>query len=330
MVDHDMDHDYAAEEWDPAMYREAVPEAQHLDKKISLGAPGNTAILSGMVGMGNACEQVGWLRVSACRDCGHEVRFSQSSCGRIECPRCHKTWARRCSERVGARVMGAMFAGVVKHHPRHVTFELDSLDWKEAKRKAAAIGMTGGVLVLHPWRIKKSFLAMMEIMAERCSINRYDVVRESAFGMDALEYSPHCHAVGYGRLVDIEKGSGDYLYRMIRKLNTQESVERSMGYLLGHTMIPATEKGSAVRYFGICSPQKLAPSWTGTCQAALTCPCCGGPVGQWVTKTTFEVTEITRFIALGWHVITKSDRGALPPITPLSAGRQPLTPGLCT
>jgi len=188
-----------------------------------------------------------------------------------------------------------------------VTFELDSLDWKEVKKKALAIGATGGVLVIHPYRIKPEYVQMFEIMAARCDMNRYDVARQSAYGLSAFDFSPHCHGVVYGKLVDIKKDSGEYLYRNIRRLNSQAAVERTLSYVLGHSLRPPSPRASAVRYFGSCSPQKLKAEWTGKCLVDVLCPCCGG---QMIEKGAEDLMMRYRYIALGWHVVTGKRSGA--------------------
>jgi len=292
---------------DPVMYHEHVPDASLPEENKHVSVSGSVPVLPLLVGMGDQCETEGWLRVGACDKCGYEITLSQSSCGRIECPRCMHTWARRASERSGARVWGAFHAGVVKYHPRHITFELNSMSWDEAKTKAVAIGCTGGVIVMHPYRIKREYKQMFEIMAARCSMNRYDVARESAYGLSAFDYSPHAHVITYGRLVDIEKGSNEYLYKNIRRLNSQAGVERTLSYLLGHTSMPESPRKSVVRYFGICSPQKLKPSWTGKSLVAMLCPCCGGHM---IEKGTMDMLSMLRYIALGWHVVTGKRSGA--------------------
>jgi len=319
-----------SDEVDPAMYREAVPEAHYPERSGNSPPLVDHMLVHSMVGMGELCENSGQFRVGACLKCGHEVVMPMKSCGRIECPRCVKTWARRASERTGCRAFAPIHALVSKHHPRHISFELENLSWKEAKKKALALGATGGILVLHAHRIKPQFAQMFEIMAERCSANRYDIVRESALGLDALEFSPHAHAICYGRFVDVEKGSGVYKYRNIRKLNSQAACEKTLSYLLGHSALPPWPSKNAVRYFGICSPQKIKPSWSGKCRSGLDCPCCGGVV---IDKESREEIFITRYIALGWHIILPRPRvtgGAGPPVAPNRVWGTNLPPGLCT
>lgn len=312
------------------MYREAVPSATLPEQPGDTSWSHNTLRSYPMVGMGSTCEDSGRYRVGACVKCGYEITMHLQSCGRVECPRCVGTWARRASERASSRVFGALHAQVTKHKPRHITFELEALDWKEAKRKAAEIGATGGVLVVHAHRIKERYAAMFEIMAARCACNRYTIVRESALGMEALEYSPHCHAIAYGKFVDVEKDSDKFEYRNIRRIGSQSDCEKVLSYLLGHTVQPAGSRCSAVRYFGICSPQKLKPSWTGVYHDALRCPCCDG---DFVDKESGELILVRKFVALGWLRVTRRvgvTGGKRAPVAPTTVHGPVVPEGLCT
>lgn len=260
-----------------------------------------------MVGSGEECEATGWVVAAHCPKCGQTVTLVKHGCGVITCPACSKKWARRAAERAAARLWGALSAKVSTWKPRHITFDLDECSWDAAKKKAAEIGCTGGVLVLHPWRLKDEYKQMFEIMSEKTGRNRYDLAKESAIGMDAFRWSPHCHAMVYGKFKDVRKGSEIFEYRMIRRLNSQHGAEGSLLYLFGHTFIPLTKNGKCYRYFGTCSPQKLKPTWTGTCSDSLKCPHCQS---EMVTDDSNEIILYKRYIALGWHVVTKRDRQA--------------------
>ena len=269
-----------------------------------------------MVGSGDECEPSGWVVSAVCPKCGHHVQLVKHGCGRILCPVCASRWTRRAAERAAARLMGAFSAGASKHHPRHITFDLDTLSWDAAKKKAASLGATGGVLVLHPWRLKSEYKAMFEVMAERTGMNRYDVAKRSAIGMDAFEWSPHCHALVYGRFEDVRRGSDIFLYRNIRRLNSLHAAEGSLMYLFGHTFIPLQQNGKCYRYFGICSPQRLKPAWTGSCSAELHCECCDAIMVQ---EGTMETVCYKRYIALGWVVKPprrRGEGGLAPPANP--------------
>ena len=269
-----------------------------------------------MVGSGDECESDGWVISAVCPKCGHHVSLVKSGCGRVECPRCSKKWARRAAERAGARLFGAFHARASRWKPRHITFDLDTVSWDAAKKTAESLGCTGGVLVIHLWRFKAEYKAMFEMMAERTGINRYDLAKASAIGMDAFEWSPHCHGLVYGKMVEVGRDSGKFLYRNIRRLNTQHTAEASLLYLFGHTFIPVSKNGKCYRYFGICSPQKLKPEWTGSAMDSLKCPCCQA---EMVEEGTNELILYKRYAALGWHTISarsRQARGAPPPRAP--------------
>lgn len=276
-----------------------------------------------MVGSGKECEIPGWTVAAVCPRCGHHVQLVKTGCGRVECPRCSKRWARRAAERSAARVYGAFMAAVSRWKPRHITFELDTFSWKEAKKKAEEIGCTGGVLVLHPWRIKPDLKERFEREAEATGRNRYDLAKTSELGMAAFDFAPHCHAIVYGKFRAVEKGSTAYAYRNIRRLNSQGQTEGTLNYLFGHTFIPLKENAKCYRYFGICSPQRLKPEWTGTCSDSLKCPKCQT---EMVTEEGGEVILYKRFIALGWHAIKprlRASKGAAPPEAPQQAVETP-------
>jgi len=269
-----------------------------------------------MVGSEKECEIPGWVVSAVCPKCGQHVKLVKAGCGRVECPRCSKRWARRAAERAGARVFGAFMAAVSRWKPRHITFELDEFSWEFAKKRAAELGATGGVLVLHPWRIKDEYKARFGEESERTGKNRYDLAKTSELGMAAFRWAPHCHAIVYGRFRAVEKGSDGFEYRNIRRLNSQGSVEGTLVYLFGHTFIPLKDNAKCYRYFGICSPQRLKPEWTGSCSATLTCPNCQA---EMVTEDSGEVITYKRYVALGWHSIKprlRSSKGATPPEAP--------------
>lgn len=282
------------QDFDP-VYHDLVPDA-----KVE-----SNSVLK-LVGTGEKCESDGWVITGSCCKCGHKVELTKSTCGRVECPRCHRTWANRGGQRIGARVWGYYETGVTKHVPRHITFELTSVDWNEAKKKAKSLGCEGGALVIHPWRLKKEYQQDAEEYARRHKCNRYDYVRTVSDSMSLLEFSPHCHGLVYGKLVEIKAGSTEYLYRNIRRLGTLEAAEGVAFYLLTHTNCPLTDRAQSVRYFGCCSTQRLKPDWVGCVSKPLICPKCGGEI---VESETIELILVKHYLALGWNVVIPGPSG---------------------
>jgi len=305
MIDRDLYGDFEVSR----MYPDTVPKPTH---------PGETDLV--MVGMGAACEIDTVPIPVVCPSCKTELEMGGTTCGRVECPKCWGTWARRGAERVAARVWGYQEAANVHHKPRHATFDLDAVDWKEAKKKAQDLGFTGGVIVIHPWRLKDEFRGMMEIMAERTGKSRYDIVRESEFGMDALKYSPHAHVLCYGKGVDVKKDSDEYVYRMIRRLNSQDGLQGAVYYLLSHTFIPDGPGKRTYRYFGTCLPQRLKPTWEGHTTDFLKCPNCGK---EMVYPGTTQCYSISKYYAMLWKIVIPIKRPRLKAIlnTPTEPSR---------
>lgn len=299
-----------------SLYPDTVPKGQS-DKPTELR----------MVGSGDQCDTGGLKVPMICPKCHTEVQVNTTTCGRVECPTCWPTWARRGAERAAARVWGYREASHTKYLPRHATFDLDAVDWKEAKKKALKFGFIGGVMVIHPWRIKNEYKPLLAQAAESTGKSRYDLAREMMETVNVLEFSPHCHVIAYGKGVLIEKGSTEYQYRMIRRCNSLQGAEKVVFYLLSHTYIPESPGKRVYRYFGTCSPQRLKPSWTSKRTDFVRCPHCNEPM---VYPGTSEIKEVSSYIAGGWYFVKPKKR--LTGIKLVEAKREPpSTPvGLCT
>lgn len=255
--------------------------------------------------MGSECEvHESWVVKGVCPECGNHVTIYKKTCGRIECPRCFRTWARRASRRIAARVRGYFLAGGTRYPPRHVVLEGEGTDRQAYIRRLRALGFTGGAIVLHPYRIRKEYQRMFELMAAKTGRNRYDILRESAIGSDALEYAPHAHCIVYGKGNRVPRGSSKFKYRVLRVLPDLDSLERLAFYVLGHVGVPEGNS-TAYGYWGCCSTRRLKPSYEGLCQDDLRCDKCGAVMlDEDALERGFRFTiQIRKYIALGWHTI---------------------------
>ena len=295
------------------------------------GSPESCIVISGqelstprnMVGTGSECDPGDWIpRKAVCPKCGHSVTLVRSGCGLVSCPRCSKRWARRAAERAAARVFGAFFAHISHHKPRHITFEIpwwtgSADDWDKIKSYAEKeVGATGGLLVIHPWRIKKEVQKRWESAFDKkeTELTRYDWTKKN-YGMNGFDWSPHCHSLAYGKFTEVEKDSENFLYRNIRRINTLLSLEGVITYLMTHTFAPRG-KEQVYRYFGICSTQKLKPEWTGEISEPMRCERCGT---QYLEEGTNEIILHMHFASLGWHRVRPRPRdagGTAPPALP--------------
>lgn len=311
MSDH-LDHDLLGDFGSFPVYRDNVPKGPHLEETVLH-----------MVGTGPKCDIPKITTEMLCPDCGTHVLTSSSSCGRVECPSCWGTWARRATGRAAARIWAYFSSGESQHHPRHITFELESVAFKDAQKKAEDFGFYGGMIIIHPWRIHPDFKQKSEYLAEIHNMNRYDALRKAGYGMEALVWSPHAHAICYGKGTLQEKDQDEYTYRVLRKLNSHDAVKRVCYYLFSHTFVPQKKNSRVVRYFGSCSPQKFAPTWTGTKSDLLRCPKCSAVVvypGETFGKS------VSDFDSGGWHVVVKIPKDPAkkkPKLTPGVRGNLP-------
>jgi len=265
-----------------------------------------------MVGTGSACEPGDWMPGDAlCPACGHRIQLFRSGCGLVTCPRCSKRWARRAGERAGARVWGALFALASTWKPRHITFELpwdqgDPLDWWLVKETALTIGCTGGVLVVHPWRIEPAIEREWEALHDqkKTTENRYDYVKR-VHGSRGFRWAPHVHGIVYGKFEAIRYGQELFKYRNMRRLNSLHAAEGVLTYLFSHTFVPEG-KEKTFRYFGICSVQRLKPEWSGSVLEDMRCEKCGAKMIH--ADNPQEVVVHHHFIALAWHIINRKGR----------------------
>ena len=264
-----------------------------------------------MVGTGPECVPDFIARVARCPSCGKTVQMVPAGCGLITCPRCSRRWARRGGERGAARAWGAFLAGSSKHKPRHITFELDwvpgdSLVWDSVKARAVEIGCTGGLLVVHPWRILPDAERAWERERDqgKTDMNRYTWVKKN-YGMGGFVWSPHAHGIVYGRFENVTKGSDLYRYRNIRRVNSLRACEGIVTYLLSHTAVPPG-RAKAYRYFGICSPQKLKPEWAGNLSVPMCCENCGHQMVYDDSVPGIPLLVLTKhFFSDGWRKIEK-------------------------
>lgn len=223
---------------------------------------------------------------------GHPVVVvGTKSCKRPECPTCWSSWARRATDRTGSRVDGFRDAARHRYPPRHIIISLsanestDLLDtyandaerlYKGIKstllRKAKAIGVKGGAIVIHFYRI--DHLLDNDLSPKEYSVQNHrvwDQVRDSGNWQEVVRFSPHAHIIGYGYLQTPKKG--EFKYKNKGPLKSRDDIERASYYMLSHCTLPP--KGHAISYFGCCSYNKLMVEKHLSVSAPLLCSVCG-------------------------------------------------------
>ena len=252
-----------------------------------------------LVGTGEAGEWCGKVRrgTAVCNVNAWDhpkLALRGSSCGRVECPICWTTWARRGAERARCRVWGfrKCYPGIV-HHPRHIIISppvgygpISEGTQETAKRirdglirAAKRSGLWGGSLVVHWYR-----------MNEGIEETRWEDVRHHhPCWRDVVHWSPHGHLAAYGR-VDLGRLQPGWVVKVARKLRDEESVAKAVFYHLSHTCLVGGL--ASLVYFGCCSTHALRR--TAVHRLSMDVPClaedCPGML-VWLDEETGEPTD---------------------------------------
>jgi len=161
---------------------------------------------------------VGCLNAEKHRQLGHDsvvfVKQFQRSCYRAACKECDKKWMGRQSNRSTRRI--EKYSKITGRKPFHIVLSVSDWDVKlpfpEMKKKARKIlfelGVIGCGLIFHPFRFNKRI---------RC-----------------WYYSPHFHAVGFGRIDRIAEVFYKNNRWYILDLGIRKSVFNTFYYLLTH------------------------------------------------------------------------------------------------
>ncbi|HEX3037301.1 MAG TPA: hypothetical protein VHT73_19630, partial [Thermodesulfobacteriota bacterium] len=142
--------------------------------------------------------------------------------------------------------------------------------YSRAIKYAKQIGISGGGVVFHAFRIKKEYQRPIQqaIKAAGKKMGSWEGVRENVLGLpsreDYLIFSPHFHIVGYFRLKqkssDFYKETG-WTYKNIswskgRGSEEQDGVFKIFAYILTHHYHESGKQ--AIHYFGSASKNKVS------------------------------------------------------------------------
>lgn len=237
------------------------------------------------------------------KDCGLEDKFTKkhvecssdpdhdhyevggTSCGRPECPRHWKTWARRASDRAGRILWGYKTASKGRHNPRQTVLSIDDDDPIVKKRegksdksnlvffrkyfikKALKLGGAGGSITLHLLRTNDEL--PNHIPDER----RWDWIREQNGWRKYTKFSPHAHIIGFGFYSEPVKG--DFSYKNFDALEDRDAVESVAYYTIQHALVGI---GNVISYWGCCQPGCMKVISKGTERKPIFCKKCGAPM----------------------------------------------------
>lgn len=298
------------------------PAAYYRDRWMPETRDGTPASAEWMV-VGSAAKALGFLREEKtekpCR-CGHVRRVARCPNGHVEqvshlwcgdylCPTCYSARLMRTKGDVVDRLIGAWGAyqecgydlgglkDLVVSPPQDLALDAVASTrgmrrlYKTAYKMVAKLGLTGGVILFHPWRVRGWAKNRYHTACQRDGFEGgiWDFLRQKNLlspQVAAIYWAPHFHVQGYGPVGDPEKSgwmkSDDFyaetgwVYKtMTDNLNrpitwqplsgiciSQDTLEQKIYYVLTHIGILWDRNDQKrpllnVRWFGLLSSQKL-------------------------------------------------------------------------
>jgi hypothetical protein len=227
----------------------------------------------------------------------HYNRIIFDGCHRPECPVDWPSWAGRGAERIADTVTGFKTAHGYPYYPDHIDITPDPvcvpfdrpssecLRWllEEANSRLDVLGVVAAAVIPHPYRIRPERKKEVNDHASAEHENRYVWALKQENWYDYVYFSPHVHALVYGKLIhvfDFERLTGWQYHKHGRKVNgkkryglrTREDVVKVAYYLLTHAWVRGNNK--TVRTYRGMASTKLLVTVTKT-DTPDTCPVCG-------------------------------------------------------
>jgi len=277
-----------------------------------------------------------WFSTAACsEDSGHFTKHIEQHCDDPSCPICFGHWASKQGARISERLRGYIEAAgrgqrtldcsvdvlwhqdnsrYLNHYvlsaPKTVITQDMTIDQIKASGKvmAAHVGITGGFMGFHPYRIKRAIQTQLSYACrEAVRMNEddrerkfWELVRTDVLQLGSwehyVEWGPHFHIIGFGRLPmnPFPKGSPEakdwaettfagWLPRWIRHVATEtkfnghaikDPIAELAAYILSHAAYVPGKK--AVAWIGCCTPGRLKKVGKPDKQSYnVVCPVCG-------------------------------------------------------
>jgi hypothetical protein len=289
-------------------------------------------------GTGNVTDEITcgtWSKSYACSSvASHFIKTIKHSCDNPTCPICYESWMNKAAKRISERIRGYIdaanggqvdleglaLAGWHKENTRYLNHYILSprpgeitpdIPYNEIKQRgramAARIGITGGVQLFHPFRIKKDIVkSLVRVCRGAVHMNEeekekkfWKLVREDVLKLGSwLEYvdwSPHFHYIGFGRLPDqhtpeqkeeVRHTLAGWVVKWVRHVDTERTFNGQMiedpiaalaAYLLSHA---GYQEGRKIpSWLGVLGPNQLRKTGSpDRLSHAVVCPVCGAPV----------------------------------------------------
>ena len=218
----------------------------------------------------------------------HFKRAIFDSCHKPACPVCWPSWAGRGAERITDTVMGFKTAHSYAYYPNHIDISphpdlvpfdrpsTECLSWllEEVNNRLDVLGVIAAALIPHPYRIRDERKRFVNDQASAYHKNRYVWALEQSNWYEYVYFSPHVHAITYGRLIyvhDFERLT-NWQYHNHGRMKTRVDVLKVAKYLLSHAWVRGNFK--TVRYVRGMSSRNLLVDQVKI-NTPDVCPVCG-------------------------------------------------------
>lgn len=243
------------------------------------------------------------------------VSLHYYSCHNYSCPDCYGSAAHQAAQRIEDRVLGIgavlRLNEVKTRYPNHViisppdnTFKpSDDLSvWRGTIYKIARnIGMIGGTVVFHPYRIEKGILELLKPLNKKGGSGGFwRLIHENALKLgswrDYVYWSPHFHIIGFMPEIKLKSDelyqATGYVYKVVKYKTGKSkggvelykpqipSVKAVANYLLTHHAYIKGSTGYA--YFGILSYNKAKVIGEELEIESARCPKCDTVLEKWI------------------------------------------------
>jgi hypothetical protein len=301
-----------------------------------------------------------WKTSAACsNDPTHFTRHFKNSCGNPLCPECFGSWMNKAANRIAQRLRGYIreanagqftlddtpLAVWHKDNTRYLNHYVVSprkdeikFDWSYQKirqvgmKMAQRMGVTGGEGFFHPYRVTKTIQLRLKYLCRETTRMTEDeqerkfweLIRDDALKLGSwtkyVEWSPHYHIIGFGRLPDqrtqeqkdeFKRKFAGWIIHWVRHVNTaryftgqdmHDEIIELAAYLLSHSGYELSEKGKGRNIpidFGVCGRNQLKKLGDPEQESyQVVCPKCGSKVimgtmdGNFIPDTDKEGQQI--------------------------------------
>lgn len=251
----------------------------------------------------------------------HPKKAVLKHCKRPGCPTCYQTWASREARSATDLIQAYKDLTGNPYAVRHVALSppadmvasngftwasTDALNWlyDEGNRVQRLLGVTGCLVVPHPYRIKREYWEYIASRKETTE-NRYEWVMRQDNWDEYVYFSPHLHLFAFGKFMDYKtfKDLTGWLYHNIG-YRTGKSLEKSLRYVLTHAWVKGNNK--ILRAWGSISNRNLGSEIVSKYWEEDVCdePGCGSLMdrvtiddtgGTWILGTAFHRVIIKRY-----------------------------------